>query len=136
VQYRWANGKGLAWFCDSHSKSWAAEHKGDINTTTELKDGKAVVKKARLELEALPAWTFIDPLKDAFRDLDRVDVYKAYGTMEDLFGNLARLELLDPRDVREGTQLAKRLVGLRKDTLDVMVDASNLFEVIKRRAKR
>jgi len=91
-------------------------------------------RRLALQLEPLPSWTFTKPLTKAFRELDRVDVYKAYGTFEDLFGNLERLEALEPREVREGEQLSRTFAELRRETLNAMVDASNLFEVIKRRA--
>ena len=37
----WAEGMGHAWFCESHYKSWSKEHKGDIDSVKEVKEGKA-----------------------------------------------------------------------------------------------
>jgi len=37
----WANGKGHAWFCENHFKSWSASRKDDIDYIKEVKDGTA-----------------------------------------------------------------------------------------------
>ena len=40
----WAEGKGHAWFCETHFKAWISEHTGDIDSIKEVKDGEAAKK--------------------------------------------------------------------------------------------
>ena len=40
----WAEGKGHAWFCETHLKGWISSHKGDVNSVKEVKDKKAAKK--------------------------------------------------------------------------------------------
>ena len=45
-EVKWAEGMAHAWFCESHFKSWSAEHKDDIDYIKEVKDGRAADKFA------------------------------------------------------------------------------------------
>ena len=45
-EVKWAEGMGHAWFCESHFKSWSAEHKDDIDYVKEVKNGVASDKFA------------------------------------------------------------------------------------------
>jgi hypothetical protein len=47
VAYQWAEGRGIAWFCDKHAKAWKAKHKGDIVKTIKIEDGVMPTKIAR-----------------------------------------------------------------------------------------
>ena len=42
----WAEGKGHAWFCETHFKGWMSEHKHDVDSIKEVKDNSAAKKFA------------------------------------------------------------------------------------------
>jgi len=47
VAYRWADGRGIAWFCDKHSKAWKSKEERDIVRTIKIEDGVMPTKIAR-----------------------------------------------------------------------------------------
>lgn len=49
VAYRWADGRGLAWFCDKCGKAWKKEEERDIVRTIKVDDGVMPTKIAALK---------------------------------------------------------------------------------------